>query len=499
MKRSPLHILLVEDNPGDVRSIWNMLREKTTFEFTVEAVSRLPAVFERLTTGGIDAILLDLALLTSLDETNAIESLVAAAPNLPVIVLTVLQNEHEGILALQAGAQDYLLKEEMGTRALVRALHYATERKQAEARLNATERRLQLMMNSITDYAIITLDDRGYITTWSVGAQNIFGYSANDIVGKEVDILFTSDDHDQGVPQRERQLAVETGVAGDERWLVRQDGSLFFASGELFPFLDETPEVTEFILVYRDMTLHKRAEEEQQKLLEREQAAGTALEKSLALLAHELRTPLTSIKGFASTLVDAYPALDAPTSYRYAKIIDEEADKLTDLTSLLFDLVRMRAGVFPIQPEHTHLEDIWAKTRAQAMTLTQQHHLILDLDSGLPPVMADSQRITQVFTNLIGNAAKFSPSQTEITVRAKPIEDFVLIEVSDQGIGIPVEDQDRVFEAFQQVENEYRRQGAGLGTAICKGIVEAHGGRIWVQEQSLPGTTIVFTLPIAQE
>ena len=121
MQNNIVDILLVEDNPGDVRSVWNMLREKSTFDFTLEAVSRLPAAFERLTQGGIDAILLDLSLISTLDETNAIESLVAAAPDLPILVLTVLQNEHEGIKALDAGAQDYLLKEEMGSRAIVRA------------------------------------------------------------------------------------------------------------------------------------------------------------------------------------------------------------------------------------------------------------------------------------------------------------------------------------------------------------------------------------------
>lgn len=253
------------------------------------------------------------------------------------------------------------------------------------------------------------------------------------------------------------------------------------------------------------MTLQKRAEEEREALLKREQAAlqeaksaADMLEKSLALVAHELRTPLTSIKGFATTLLSRYPEVDAPTWYEFVQIIDEEADKLTDMTAMLFDIVRMKAGVFPIQPELNHLEDIWAAAQAQVKVLTQDHHLILDLYSELPPVMADARRVALVLTNLIGNAIKFSPTQTDITVRAKLISDFIQIEISDQGIGIPVEDRERIFEAFQQVENQYRRQGAGLGTAISKGIVEAHGGRIWIQDQPLPGTTIVFTLPTAE-
>lgn len=505
MTRLPIHILLVEDNATDVRSIWNMIREKSSFEFTLEAVSRLPAAFERLTQGGIDIILLDLSLVTPTDETNATESLMAVAPHVAIIVLTVLQNEHEGLQALEAGAQDYLLKEEMGTRALVRALPYAVERKRLEGSRYATQQRLQRTIDGITEYAIVTLDKQGNITDWSAGAEHVFGYTANDILGKAVDLLFTPEDQCQHIPQYELQLAVDTGVADEDRWFVHKEGRLLFGSGKVFPLRDETGQVTGFIKVCRDITPQKHADEERSTLLQREQAAlheakvaTEALEKSLALLAHELRTPLTSIKGFATTLLAEYPTFDAPTWHQFVQIIDEEADKLTELTALLFDLVRMRAGVFPIQPERTHLEDIWATAQAQARVLTQKHQLILDLSSGLSPVIADRQRIAQVLTNLIGNAAKFSPPETQIVVRAKPTTDFIQIEVSDQGIGIPVQDRERIFKAFEQVETQHRRQGAGLGTAISKGIVEAHGGHIWVEDRSAPGTTIAFTLPIAQ-
>jgi two-component system, chemotaxis family, CheB/CheR fusion protein len=503
MKHSALHILLVEDNLGDVRSVWNMLREKNAFDFTLEAVNGLAAAFDRLSEGDVDAILLDLSLITPLDETNAIESLVSAFPDLPILVLTVLQNEHEGMQALQAGAEDYLLKEEIGTRALVRALYYATERKKTEAKGRLIEQRLRLTIDSIADYAIITLDERGIITDWSVGAEHLFGYKEADAVGKEVALLFTPDDQQQGVPDQELQEAREMGAASDERWMVRQDGSLFFASGQIFPVREGS--IHGFIKVCRDATPQKRIAEERDAFLEREQtaykeakSATIALEKSLALLAHELRTPLTSIKGFASTLLAEYPTFDSPTWYRFVQIIDEEANKLTELTNLLFDLVRMRAGVFPIQPERTYLEDIWAMVQAQVQSLTQKHRLVVDFQPGLPPLMADGRRITQVFSNLIGNATKFSPPETEIIVHARAIDEFIEIEVCDQGIGIPPEDHNRIFEAFQQVDNQFRRHGAGLGTTICKGIIEAHGGRIWIKEQPTPGTTIVFTLPTTE-
>jgi signal transduction histidine kinase len=141
---------------------------------------------------------------------------------------------------------------------------------------------------------------------------------------------------------------------------------------------------------------------------------------------------------------------------------------------------------------------------AQLQTLARRHCLIINIPDELPPVKADLQRVAQVLSNLVDNAAKYSPVNSTITVTASRCETAqgVQVSVSDQGVGIPAGERRNVFNAFERGEYAVRKQtvGAGLGLAICRGLIEAHGGRIWVEENSGPGTgtTVAFTLPIAE-
>ncbi len=233
---------------------------------------------------------------------------------------------------------------------------------------------------------------------------------------------------------------------------------------------------------------------------EAEQANDLKL-KFLAMISHELRTPLTSIKGFATTLLADDVQWHPTNQHDFLRTIDEETDKLSDLIEQLLDLSRLEAGTLRIAPKPQTLEHVISIALAQLQTITVDHHLTLNVPRDLPFIRADAERISQVLTNLVGNAARYSPAQTAITVTAQRVDGMIQIDVADQGPGIPPLARARVFEPFQQVARPptTRTGGAGLGLAICKGLVEAHGGRIWVQERSEPGTTISFTLPVAGE
>ncbi len=218
----------------------------------------------------------------------------------------------------------------------------------------------------------------------------------------------------------------------------------------------------------------------------------------LGMISHELRTPLTSIKGFASTLLATDITFDAATQRQYVSIIDTESNKLTALVEQLLDVSRLQAGDLPIHPQPMRLHDILEIADAQLVTLTYAHPLDVKLAAGLPLLLADPQRIAQVIVNLVDNACKYSPVGKPIRLRARQTDDWVEIKVTDEGSGIPRKDREYVFEAFRQLERKTGvRRGAGLGLAICKGVVEAHGGRIWVQDSPRRGTSIAFTLPIA--
>ncbi|MCL5995071.1 MAG: ATP-binding protein, partial [Chloroflexi bacterium] len=244
-----------------------------------------------------------------------------------------------------------------------------------------------------------------------------------------------------------------------------------------------------------------------QRLLEAEATARQEAERAnelrlrfLAMISHELRTPLTSIKGFTTTLLANDVEWDAQTQREFIGIMNQEADKLTDMIDQLLDLSRLEAGSLAINPEKQQLSHIISGALPQLTAIALNHRLVIDVSDQLQPVRADRQRLTQVLTNLVSNAAKYSPAQTNITLTATHAHDYVRVDVSDSGAGIPAQDRLYVFEAFRRGNDERvrRTKGAGLGLAICKGLIEAHGGRIWIQDQDRPGTTISFTLPVAE-
>jgi PAS domain S-box-containing protein len=248
----------------------------------------------------------------------------------------------------------------------------------------------------------------------------------------------------------------------------------------------------------------KKMGEEREELLHREQAARAAAEEAnafklrfLAMISHELRTPLTSIKGFTSTLLTPDVEWNAEQIHEFIQIVDSEANNLVELVENLMDISRMQAAILRITPERVTVKDVLEIARSRIEAVTVHHELQINIPEDLPHIWADTKRIAQVLINLIENAAKYSPPGTKIVLSARRVDDTLQIDISDQGQGIPLDARSSIFEAFSQVDQRTTTQhGAGLGLAICKGLVEAHGGRIWVQERPGPGTTFSFILPV---
>jgi PAS domain S-box-containing protein len=218
----------------------------------------------------------------------------------------------------------------------------------------------------------------------------------------------------------------------------------------------------------------------------------------LAMISHELRTPLTSIIGFTTTLLAEDVVWNPDEQRDFIHTIHQEADRLQELIDYLLDLSRLEAGMLPISLEPHSLQEIIDDALPQFHTLTRGQTLTIHLPANLPPVNADAKRIAQVLVNLVRNAATYASQGTEINISASMRGGFVQIDVNDQGPGIPPAEHKRVFKAFLRginVENGSVR-GAGLGLAICKGLVEAQGGRIWIKKKSTPGATVSFTIPL---
>jgi PAS domain S-box-containing protein len=218
----------------------------------------------------------------------------------------------------------------------------------------------------------------------------------------------------------------------------------------------------------------------------------------LGMISHELRTPLASIKGFTTTLLASDISFTSDEQHQFLNIVNDETDRLTELVEQLLDLSRLQAGTLQIRPRPQSFASILDAAMPQLRVLTAQHPLLIEAREDLPIVMADVRRIGQVLTNLVGNSAKFSPAEASIILRATVQDGRVQVDVVDEGAGIPEGARDLVFEAFRQIEDRrVSRDGAGLGLAICKGVVEAHGQRIWIHANYPRGTIVSFTLAIA--
>lgn len=218
----------------------------------------------------------------------------------------------------------------------------------------------------------------------------------------------------------------------------------------------------------------------------------------MASISHELRTPLTSIKGIASTLVQSDVQWDAETQRDFLQTLNQESDKLTRIVSDLLEMSQLEAGIMRLEKTHTTLAAITAQLKDQLKLLADGHRFEMDIPPDLPELYVDEVRLGEVITNLISNAAAYSDKGTRIILQARRNGDEIVVSVSDEGIGIPKEHIGKIFSRFYRLESGAvrRRGGTGLGLAISEGIVEQHGGRIWVESEVGRGSTFSFAVPI---
>ncbi len=390
--------------------------------------------------------------------------------------------------------------------ALVASSEHARQRR-TQYQLHTTGLDLEMLIDAAKDYAIFSLDPQGQVTWWNAGAARVFGYREDEIIGRSADILFTPEDQADQIPQKEMLTAETAGRAHDDRWQLRKDGTRFFASGMVRPITDRQGRVQGFTKVCRDITEHYLHDQARTEQLQESEAARDATEQAntlllrfIAMAAHELRTPLASIKGFVSTLLQPDVTWDAESQRDFLQIVNEEADHLNLLIDQLQEQTRLQAHAITLYLEAVPLNRVVQQAMPQLATLTDRHRLSVTVPDDLPAVRADPARVVQVLSNLVGNAVKFSPEGAAIKLTACRSHDFVQVDVADEGPGISPVEREQIFEPFQQGSVLAReKKGSGLGLSIARGLIEAHGGRLWLQDSPGPGATFSFTLPVAPD
>jgi len=218
----------------------------------------------------------------------------------------------------------------------------------------------------------------------------------------------------------------------------------------------------------------------------------------LSSVSHELRTPLSTIKAAASSLRGNEVSWDSPARPELIAAIDDEADHLNMLVGNLLDMSRIESGALKPKREWNILSEILGSVLARMRYSAEEHKFKVDVPENLPFVPVDYVQMEQVFTNLVSNSLKYAPSNTIICIRANIEGDTVRVQVRNQGPQVPSEHLERIFDKFYRITAADRVTGTGLGLSICKGIIEAHGGRIWAENMS-DGFAFNFTLPLTWE
>ena len=273
-------------------------------------------------------------------------------------------------------------------------------------------------------------------------------------------------------------------VRAEEIELVVPDGRSITVLVNATPIHAEDGTVVSVVVAMQDLAPLRE--------LERQRAAF------IGMVSHELRAPLTSIKGSAATLLEAAPAMQRPEMREYFRIIAEQADRMRRLIDDLLDAGRIEAGVLSVSPEPSEVAELVERARTTFASGGGRHRVVPDLAPELPRVMADRERIVQVLDNLLGNAARCSPVASPIRIEALREGTHVAIAVVDEGEGFAPERLSRLFRRYAPGADGAPGVAGGLGLAICKGLVEAHGGRIRA-ESAGPGrgARVTFTLPAA--
>jgi PAS domain S-box-containing protein len=372
-----------------------------------------------------------------------------------------------------------------------------TEQKEAAEALRTSEERHRTLVESARD-AIYTVSPEGVITSLNPAFETITGWPRSEWMGRPFAPIVHPDDLPSLLEGLKRTARGETTPLREARVLAKSGsyvhmefiGTALFRNGDLVGYMG----------IGRDITERREAEEKMERLYEEEKELRRRVEDEMKrrvdltrALAHELKTPLTSVLASSDLLASE---LDEGPLQGLARNIRQGALNLNARIDELLDLARGEVGLLELKVEST---DISALLREIAdsmapLALQRGQSLVVSLPLSLPRVRADATRVQQIVTNLLNNALKFTHAGGTVSLGAKSRGSAVVVEVRDTGRGIPKEQQGLLFEPYRRLQNG-SSTGLGLGLALCKTLVELHGGRIWVRSAPGKGATFGFSLP----
>lgn len=354
--------------------------------------------------------------------------------------------------------------------------------------INQQKQHLDSVLDSAAD-GILMLDSNFRILRANRTFARLTGYSQAECVGAKHDDLIRWLRKDTGASLEEARGEgwPHTGqatlyVEGD---LITEDGGALSVGITYAPAIDQAGNLLSIVATLRDITKFREAEELKSTFI--------------SIISHELRTPVALIKGYVGTLRREDARWDPDVVRDSLAVIEEESDRLASLIDDLLEASRLQAGALELKRSEVALDDLAARMARRFQTQSEEHTFAVEFEEPIPAVPADENRLMQVLGNLLSNAIKYSPDGGTITISGRVQGEHMIVCVQDQGPGIALEDVPRIFNLFYRSNQAARKtKGAGLGLFLAKAIVEAHGGKIWVDDRAQEGARICFSLPRTQ-
>ncbi|SEM59684.1 two-component system, chemotaxis family, CheB/CheR fusion protein [Luteibacter sp. UNCMF331Sha3.1] len=378
-----------------------------------------------------------------------------------------------------------------------------TRRRAAEEAARSSEERMRLVADSATDYAFITTTAEGMITSWSRGAERIFGYSSIDAIGRGADVIFPPEDRASGAFHREMERALSEGRASEDCWYLRANGERIFCSGITVPLSQGN--ASGFVKVLRDVTLSKHRDNAREDLLSAEtasrqqaQSANDLKDEFLAVMSHELKHPLNLILMNAELIARSAGAAADDTMRTAAEAISRTVEGQAQIIDDLLDLSRVNTGKLTLNIGPVNVTECIRRIAASMgdMLAKRRMELHLRLPGTDLVISADATRVEQVIWNLLSNAVKFGRDGGSIAVSLSVEPDHATLQVRDNGVGMSPELAGRVFTMFEQGERGAQSGGLGIGLALVRELVEMHGGTVEAASDGLgKGSLFTVTIP----